>query len=422
MSKIEITNHANINYEANKKLGYYLLGDKIYYNKFHALVDEAKQSEHEVKWFFNEDKLFRVNWTVEPDADIRELYRQRAQQLRDTYDYIRLECSGGSDSATVAYAFLLNGIHLDEVVFRYPKAGEKGLVGNAFDLSCENTLSEWEFAAKPLLDWISTKHPTTKITIHDYTEDMLADEDTRDESWIFKTRHFLQPGHYAKHKLTDAHKKLNDQGSKVCVLFGIDKPKVCIKDDKFWLYFTDQPTGENDPDLGGYTNMTNEYFFWSPDLPELLVKQAHIIKNWFMMPQNHKMQSLLRWPNGNFATRTIYEQAIKSIIYPDYDSNTFQVVKSTNNIHNEMDYWFHTNFKDTQSHRIWEAGINYLLDNVNDRHIGYRQNRAMDLTVFQSPFYYIGECYIPVVSPVVATKAQKDTVYKHLINNQLVIY
>lgn len=408
--------------EQNLKLGYYLLGDKIYYSKFQALMDEAKQTEHKIKWFFNENKFFKVNWTVEPEESLTELYRQRAQQLRDQYDYIRVEASGGGDSTTVIYSFLLNGIHLDEVIFRYPKQGEKNVVGNSTDFSCENTLSEWEFAAKPLFNWISTNYPAVKITFHDYSETLLADENNRDESWIFKTRHFLQPGHYAKHdNLIPDQQKIADTGKRICALYGIDKPKVCIKDNKFWLYFVDAPTGENDPTIGDYNNITTEYFYWSPDLPAMLVKQAHLVKNWFTIPQNYKMQNLLHWPNNNFATRTIYEQFIKSIIYPDYDTNTFQVVKSTNNIHNEMDYWFHVNFKGTKLYQSWEAGVSYLLSNINAEHITWRKNIAVDLTVYQSPFYYLGDCNIPVTSPVTAIKAPQFE-YKHLINNKLIIY
>ena len=425
MSKIELTSYANVNFEPNKKLGYYLLGNKIYYHKLQALMDEARQSEHDVKWFFNEAEFMRANWTVEPEETISELYRQRAQQLRDKYDWIRVEASGGADSTTVIFAFLLNGIHLDEVIFRYPKAGEKNAMTGAMDITCENTLSEWEFAAKPLFNWIKTNHPTTKVTFHDYSENLIADQDTRDESWIFRTRHFLQPGHYTKHtNLLEEHKRIADQGLKMCILYGTDKPKVCIKDDKFWMYFVDAATGENDPNFGHYTNMTNEYFYWAPESTKMLIKQAHLIKQWAEMPANNKLQHLLRWPNNSFATRTMYEQFIKSIIYLEYDSNTFQVVKSTNNIYNEMDYWFHSTFKGTRLYETWEAGIDYLLTNINTKHVRKRKGTPMDLTVFQSPFYYVGECVIPTHSPLHNPRDTSEyvTEYKHVIDGKLLIY
>ena len=61
--------------------------------------------------------------------------------------------------------------------------------------------------------------------------------------------------------------------------------------------------------------------------PELSVKQAHIIRNWFNQPANSHLQFLARWPNHSNAQRTAYEAMIKPLVYPDYDQMTFQVGK-----------------------------------------------------------------------------------------------
>ena len=432
MQKIEHTAHADIKFEPNKKLGYYLVDNEVYYNKIQALIDASKKNV-EVKWFFNENVFVKYPWHIEPTEDLRELYRQRAQQLRDTYDYIRLELSGGSDSATVAYSFLLNDIHLDEVVFRYPKQGEKGVSGDATNTRCENTLSEWEFAARPLLNWIATNYPKTKITVHDYSENMIAESDTKDESWIFRTRHYLQPGHI--HKFDDSNLKehLNtvDKTNKMCLLYGVDKPKVVIKDNKFFLYFMDGLASYTNEIAAINTGVVNEFFFWSPDCPELIAKQAHEVKRWFDMPQNSQMRGVLQWPNGNFAMRTLYEQLVKRIVYPDYDFHTFQTVKPTNNIYNEMDYWFHKNFKETKLYSSWESGINYLLDNVNALYFGVILDRPADLQMFDSVYYHFADDRAPEqdgkgfkTKPLIASQRSDITsrTHKHVINGQISIY
>ena len=95
--------------EQNPRLGYYQVSDKIFYSKPEALI-EATRVNHWPEWKFNIKTYAGLDWAQEPAQDLRELYRRRAQQLRDQYDYIRLECSGGSDSTTVAFSFLLNGI------------------------------------------------------------------------------------------------------------------------------------------------------------------------------------------------------------------------------------------------------------------------------------------------------------------------
>ena len=84
--------------EQNDKLGFYMVGPNKHYIKPQALIDSTR-SGHFPEWNFNRDVFGNFNWQHEPALAIQELYRIRAQQLRDQYDYIRLEVSGGGDSA-----------------------------------------------------------------------------------------------------------------------------------------------------------------------------------------------------------------------------------------------------------------------------------------------------------------------------------
>jgi hypothetical protein len=375
--------------EQNDKLGYYTVGDKKFYGKVEALMDSTLTG-HFPNWNFNRDIFDNLTWEIEPAADLRLLYRMRAQQLRDKYDWIRIEASGGGDSTTALYSFLNNGIHIDEVVFRYPKTGEKNMHNDPFNTKCENTLSEWEFAAKPLLSWIATNHPRVKITVHDYTENMF--DDGLDESWVFKTKDYFQPGHSFKHDNVGLHDHRNDaeKGKRICVLYGIDKPKMCIKDGKWYVYFMDLQANHSNSVVYDYDNITNEYFYWTPDLPEIVHKQAHIIKNWFMLPQNKMLQYLVRWPNHSISNRTAYEAMVKPLIYPDYNPATFQVTKPTNSFYNEMDHWFYVNFKETQIYKVWQAGLGFLVDKIDPKFFNNELGRPVGFVGFLSPFYCLG--------------------------------
>jgi hypothetical protein len=376
--------------EQNDKLGYYTVGQTRYYIKPEALIAATKANQFP-EWNFNRNVFDKYNWSVEPEVSIKELYRIRAQQLRDKYDYIRLEVSGGGDSATAAFSFILNGIHLDEVVFRYPKTGEKNVTDDPFNTKPENTLSEWKYAAQPLLQWISTHAPRTKITIHDYSEDML--NSNHDESWVFRTKDYFQPGHAFKHTVdaVDSHKQTLDQGKSVCMLWGVDKPKVCIKDKKWYLYFMDVQANNANPEIGQWDNITNEYFYWTPDLPELLCKQAHTIRKWFDLPSNTYLQHLARWPNYSFAQRTTFEHIIKPLLYPDYDPATFQTSKPTNSFYNEMDHWFYTNFQGTHVWNVWQAGLKHLVDSIDPKYFNNELGRPVGFVSFISPFYCLGD-------------------------------
>jgi hypothetical protein len=375
--------------ENNPKLGYYMVGNQRHYIKPRALIEATKTNQFP-EWHFNRNVFDNYSWEVEPEINLRELYRLRAQQLRDRYDYIRLEVSGGGDSSTAAYSFILNGIHLDEVVFRYPKTGEKNVTDDPFNTKPENTLSEWRYAAQPLLKWIAIHAPRTKITIHDYSEDMLAAG--HDEDWIFRTKDYFQPGHAFKHTVdaVDSHKETLDQGKSVCMLWGVDKPKVCIKDSKWYLYFMDVQANNANPEVGQWNNVTNEYFYWTPDMPELLCKQAHIIRKWFDLPSNKYLQHLARWPNYSFAQRTTFEHIVKPLLYPDYDPATFQTSKPTNSFYNEMDHWFYTNFQETRAYQVWRAGLDHLVKNIDPKYFNNEMGRPVGFVSFISPFYYLG--------------------------------
>jgi hypothetical protein len=79
------------------KLGVYRVGDLKFYSKLQAIEMSTKTGIH-LHWDFNEAVFDSYDWTVEPKDSLVELYRQRAQQLRNKYDYIILAYSGGADS------------------------------------------------------------------------------------------------------------------------------------------------------------------------------------------------------------------------------------------------------------------------------------------------------------------------------------
>ena len=384
--------------EQNRKLGYYKVGEKIFFSKPEAYI-YATNTGIDPVWNFNLSELVKFDWEVEPELGIRELYKLRAQQLRDRYDWIRIEASGGSDSTTAIFSFLLNGIHLDEVIFRYPAAFEKDVSGDPHNTSPENTLSEWEFAAKPLFNWIKTNYPAVKTTFHDYSENLLEDNYMKDESWVFSTRDWFQPGHGIKHTNfgTIEQRRLADSGKSIGVVYGVDKPKIQLIDGHWYLFFFDTFPNHPNPVIGDHTNITSELFYWTPDLPELVCKQAHMVKNWFNMPQNHQFIHLVQPKSSqshNDASRTAYEHISKGIIYPDYDLATWQTGKPSNSFFNEMDHWFHVNAKDTQLYSAWESGLQMLIDKIDKKYFKYEHNKPVGLVTNSTPFLYLGPAEI----------------------------
>lgn len=387
--------------ERNSKLGYYKVGDQVFYSKPQAYI-YATQTGIEPSWYFNNVEFAKFDWLHEPEVGIRELYRLRAQQLRDKYDWIRLESSGGGDSTTAIFSFLLNDIHLDEVVFRYPEQVDKNVTNDPFNTKPENTLSERQFAAEPLLKWITTHYPNVRVTIQDYSENLLNDNYMQDESWVFTTRDWFQPGHGIKHNNfgTNEHRATADSGKSICVIYGIDKPKVALINNQWYAYFLDVHANHPNPVVNEYTNITSELFYWTPDIPELVSKQSHMVKNWFDMPQNKHLRHLVKFPNSSVNQRTTYESIVKSIIYPDYDLSTWQTAKPSNSFYNEMDHWFHTNLQGTKLFLAWQGGLQMLVDKIDPKYFEFELSRPVGLQRNFSLFYHLGPSSSTDVEPV----------------------
>lgn len=268
------------------EIGYYKVNGQIYSNKFDAVM-AAKETGAEVDWYFYDDVFSKLDWTKEPSQTIDELYRIRAQQIRDRYDYIIVFCSGGADSNNVIRTFLKNNIHVDEVVGLAPMSGLKNWNFDPKNVHESNTISETKFALLPLLNEIATANSKIKVTINDFFEEMT---NYNDDDWLYRdcgtivttlTSHFTD---VLKFPHVD---KIIQQGKRVGLVYGTDKPVIKVTETgNLYIVFADY--GVN------YLNMPKErenplvdrvLFYWTPDLPEIMVKQCHIVAKALTLPE-----------------------------------------------------------------------------------------------------------------------------------------
>lgn len=355
----------------NPSLGWYELGGKIYWTKADALIEATKLglSLNDLHWNFNDDAFSKINWQVEPPGDIRLYYHKRARQLREKYDYLILNLSGGSDSATVLYSFIQQGLHLDEVVVRYAGAGTNKYQADSTNHDASNEFSEYEFAAKPILKWLADVSPRTKITVHDFSKDVIDDNIIWDENFIYWTGDYVTPGCIVRYNNVSniEHLRNFDKGKNIGIIFGVDKPRVQTDGENVFVRFVDRPVHIALPSTlnSGYTNTNVELFFWSPELPEMVAKQCHLIKKWYELEQNKKLVYMLNpaWQLSP-ANRTTYEACIKGTIYPDYDLETFQCNKPVKSMFQEWDYWLN-DFKNSNGYKTFMRGMIHLYQNIN---------------------------------------------------------
>ena len=268
-------------------MGYYKVGNKTFAGKLEAVL-EAQATKQKVEWNFFDEVFEKVNWFEEPTMTIDQLYKIRAQQIREKYDYVVVFASGGADSTNVVKSFINNGIKIDEIISLAPISGLNNWDFNNQDQREENTISEVKYALMPFLNEISQSNPEIKITINDYFEDIAS---YKNDDWTFDaagnivtvlTSHFTD---VEKFKHLDT---LINAGKRVALVYGTDKPVVRItpKGDMLLLLVDSGLNYLNMPISRQRPNLDVVLFYWTADLPELLVKQAHIVGNAVMMPEN----------------------------------------------------------------------------------------------------------------------------------------
>lgn len=352
------------------KLGYYLVGWKKFYNKTLALI-YAKQYGFEVRWIFNDDVYGQLDWSIPVEESLASLYVRRAKQIREKYDYIILYYSGGADSHNVLSTFVNNNIQIDEIVMELPEIDKHHF--NDFDTSSRNIYGEILYVAAPRLKEIQHKlSPHTKIRFADFSKPVI--ELMSKDNWFetMPTNAFFNLGQIGRQILHTSDISIIDlanKSRKVCQLYGVDKPLVSFDGTDFYAYFTDSSamhvnpvTPENNKEYDDY--VTTEFFYWTPDFPEIVVKQAQLIKLACILDDTKKQF----WKNSLKLHVGEFRKIMHPIIYPGLEEPKFQANKPENDIIRPMDHWFwsaaSSNIQDNYLYTI----KSYLNDNIDSQH------------------------------------------------------
>ncbi len=270
------------------ELCHYKVKDQIFPSKILAVL-EAQKTSANLEWYFFDEKLQSANWLIEPDISLDIFYRMRAQQIRDAYDYVVVFCSGGADSTNVIKSFINNNILVDEVVAMAPMSGLSNWNWSTTDRSAANTITETKVALFPLLDEISKLNPDIKISISDYFLDF---QEFKTDEWIYElnTGGFIGPtaGVFGRLDKFKHIQDLAEQGKKIAVVYGIDKPVIRLTTFGSINYvIADDPVNvPKQPFRKDYPNVDRVLFYYTPDLPEMMVKQAHTVAKELFKPHN----------------------------------------------------------------------------------------------------------------------------------------
>lgn len=354
----------------NYAYGIYEVNQRQFLNKTDALV-EATRINVDVHWNFHDEVYSSYNWSVRPTGTLSELYKQRAQQIRDTYDYVIVHFSGGADSWTVLNSFLSNGIHVDEVYSRWAMAERNYKDPNNFDTRESNLASEYEFATLPVLREIEKKYPQTYIHIDDYSEEYTrdVDEDTLKHGGLYTTL-----GTFHRFSRKSPHEQIAaEKGKRVAVVYGFDKIQYCTINSGVYAYFVDRFGGTDiDP------TRDVEAFYWSPQLPEIPIMQAHDMK------RHYEQHTELAHELDRFSRKTYV-----SVCYPDYNPLTFQVGKPMGTEIWLSELWIHK--FNPRYFKSWRWALDQFSPNVDARFCEYLNTKTkLGYKMHKSNMYYLG--------------------------------
>ena len=242
----------------------------------------------EFRFIFNDDVYSKINWQEEPTQSLRELYRERAQQLRDTYDYLILSYSGGSDSQEILGVFLEEGIFIDEIqIVHHSKAINKLDKSIMMKDTSLQMLLEYELTAIPQLKVFRDRSPLTKINPIDVSDYLVTDILSNHYSFFglkksaINATFLTQQAPHSRNFFQQHHnnKTLADKKN-ACFIRGIEKPSLRYIDGSLRFMFTD--VSMHTVRMIQMKNIdeiyTIENFFWTRDCPFIPVKQSHVIK------------------------------------------------------------------------------------------------------------------------------------------------
>ena len=346
------------------QFGYYLVGEHKTYSKIEAL-ELAHSFRTPVKWIFNDDVFSKHPWHIDTQENLKKLYKKRAEQIREKYDYIVIWYSGGVDSFTVLNTFRENNLHVDEIAQFHAHEGEK---------TWDSYLNkEVEKVAIPQTQEFLNSMPQTKHRTVDLTPIIKSvfGEDHNKFDFIYKSNHSFGPHQlartYVREKISD-WAKIIASGKKLCFVWGADKPPVRYDEihNKYYLEFYDIIDGNG---VGPRIQMMNrkeendEFFYWSINSIDMIARQGHIIKNYLRNPPKEDLDSryltsdpytyLLAY-NGEYlpywsrrpATKInnkmyyLTPDGLNRLIYPDWKEDTFTVGKNLGYIFGPRDRWW----------------------------------------------------------------------------------
>lgn len=326
------------------KYFYYDESGNIFTSRTKALISQTPCFFH-----FHDDFYSSQVWSKEPLESLDQLYIQRAQQIREKYDYLVLCYSGGIDSTQILETFYYNNIHIDEIV----------MVGafsqDSFLGSDENHNGE---IYENCLSVLTKLHlPNTKISMLDYSKHF---NDINNFTLIKQYgsdfyEHLGVRTSVSRLFWNDLDKYVNSPDN-TGYIFGRDKPNMFYEQDtkRYGAYFTDYSylTGVREK----YRNGETVNFYTDPSCFDLTLKQYYTIMKYHQL----NISEYDNYPNYY----RLGHNYVRNIIYNLKNPLTYIGKKSTFTFLSNKDMFLVKN-KSSDMYKIYADSLKKIRNNVD---------------------------------------------------------
>ena len=362
-----------------RRLGVYKYNGRYYSNKYRALTDAGTNY---INWVFNDDEFAKHDFSVEPNEDLYELYAKRAWQIRQKYDKVVIYYSGGIDSTAVLRAFVDNDVPIDAVVVYGAWSAN-----NKFS---DINRSEQERVGIPYLKHIE-KERNIKLNVHFL--DIVPFHQKYNEDWVYNNSYNLVPACSAFSYFDEDpfFQNLMMQGS-VCTVRGVDKPRLIFEDNTWKLAFLDVT-------LGGVTSYSNyedrkyylldEFFFWTPDYPEIVAKQAHIVAR-ELEKRFTPAECEIKFTRSSKFDKIGFGNLVEPIVYGKYiqqkvgeERPYYYVPPAFSGVMNPKSWWFFNGKNElVKDNQLFVEGILQLQNTIDPMHFNKTPDDQSKIDIF----------------------------------------
>lgn len=320
------------------KFGFYSVGDFKTYSKVEA-IELSKSLNLDSHWNFNDEVFKSINWKIDPPVDLWTLYKARAKQIREQYDYVVLWYSGGSDSHNILNAWIDADCKIDEIatVWNYDASADKQDHANA----------EITNVVLPDIQLLKDRGFDFKFRLVDISQMSLDVFDYFKNNYEYYINRYFSINNPARALLREKiqdYKDIIDSGKKLCFVWGVEKPRLRLDEYGYYFNFIDaidncvSPYVQERYHQGWY----DELFYWTPDYPIIPIKQAHVLKQFVTVCHDPIYYEDIKNDNGYNKTLNKYLkiETVKTLIYPKWNNSIFCNGKAASFIFSERDNWF----------------------------------------------------------------------------------